>query len=229
MQDNWRTHFGVDIVNGSAGHELKLGERTLVGTVLASRIGRGAMANLQTASRFYRSGESSTGRRHQLQCCDSSISSRQSRVGCCPRQEATSLWRTVSSVCFNGRTMRSTVDWTNRPSLICLSQEISSVIFSPLNSDEVREIIDDAIEFDKFTGPMEEMLLTAGKQTNKLRCQHCRPAIGRWICRQRTQDICKTDPDMVNARNTYVASRSIQLHRCLRRHRTRFKSRWARC
>ncbi len=34
MELSWRDHFGVDIVNGSPGHELKLGERGLVGTYL---------------------------------------------------------------------------------------------------------------------------------------------------------------------------------------------------
>ena len=34
MEDDWHRYFGVDIVNGSPGHELKLGERRLVGTYL---------------------------------------------------------------------------------------------------------------------------------------------------------------------------------------------------
>ena len=32
--DNWQTHFGVDIVNGTAGHELKYENRRLVGSYL---------------------------------------------------------------------------------------------------------------------------------------------------------------------------------------------------
>src|SRR4029079_5106169 len=32
--ENWREHFGVDTVNGFPGHELKFGERKLVGTYL---------------------------------------------------------------------------------------------------------------------------------------------------------------------------------------------------
>ena len=34
MEKNWRDYFGVDIVNGSPGHELKIGDRKLVGTYL---------------------------------------------------------------------------------------------------------------------------------------------------------------------------------------------------
>lgn len=33
-EGDWRSHFGVDIVNGYPGHELKLGKRMLVGTYL---------------------------------------------------------------------------------------------------------------------------------------------------------------------------------------------------
>ena len=32
--DDWESHFGVDFVNGSLGHELKLHDRKLVGTYL---------------------------------------------------------------------------------------------------------------------------------------------------------------------------------------------------
>src|SRR5690606_41425246 len=32
--ENWRSHFGVDIVNGSPGHELKLHDRPIVGSYL---------------------------------------------------------------------------------------------------------------------------------------------------------------------------------------------------
>ena len=33
-EENWRQHFYVDIVNGEPGHELKYGDRSLVGTYL---------------------------------------------------------------------------------------------------------------------------------------------------------------------------------------------------
>ena len=32
--DDWRSHFGVDIINGHSGHELKYGDRSLVGSYL---------------------------------------------------------------------------------------------------------------------------------------------------------------------------------------------------
>ena len=34
MESDWKELFGVDIVNGSPGHELKMGDRALVGTYL---------------------------------------------------------------------------------------------------------------------------------------------------------------------------------------------------
>jgi len=34
MARDWRSHFGVDIVNGSPGHELKMGNRSLMGSYL---------------------------------------------------------------------------------------------------------------------------------------------------------------------------------------------------
>ena len=41
MEAAWKKHFGVDIVNGSMGHELKLGNRPLVGTYLRAGLTEG--------------------------------------------------------------------------------------------------------------------------------------------------------------------------------------------
>ena len=45
---NWRGHFGVDIVNGFPGHELKYGQRKLVGTYLRVGLLPQGVANVQS-------------------------------------------------------------------------------------------------------------------------------------------------------------------------------------
>ncbi len=55
MEDDWKRYFGVDIVNGSPGHELKMGDRGLVGTYLRVGLDGIALANLQASARLHRS------------------------------------------------------------------------------------------------------------------------------------------------------------------------------
>ena len=48
--------------------------------------------------------------------------------------------------------------------------------FEPLSTDKAREIVDDAIEFDKFSGPMEKLLRQGSRRNRWLRRQHGRSA-----------------------------------------------------
>ena len=86
--------------------------------------------------------------------------------------------------------------------------------FQPLTSDEARAIVDDAIEFDKFTGPMEELLLNAAGQDDGYVVSTADPRI---VDGSRTKNprYLQNRPDMVNARESYVAMRGIQLSRAL--------------
>ncbi len=103
---------------------------------------------------------------------------------------------------------------TNRPNSICRNRAASSATFEPLSTDDVRAIVADAIEFDKFTGPMENILLEAAKRPQGYVVSTADPRI---VDGSRTKNprYLQDRPDMVNARDTYVAMRGIQLHRSL--------------
>ncbi len=86
--------------------------------------------------------------------------------------------------------------------------------FEPLSTDKAREIVDDAIEFDKFSGPMQKLLVKAAGESDGYVVSTADPRIvdGK---PSKNPRYLQDRPDMVNARDTYVAMRGMQLHRCL--------------
>ncbi len=86
--------------------------------------------------------------------------------------------------------------------------------FEPLSIEKAREIVDDAIEFDKFSGPMADLLLKAAKAEDGYVVSTADPRIvdGKPTKNPR---YLQDRPDMVAERDTYVAMRGMQLHRCL--------------
>ncbi|TWT93777.1 hypothetical protein [Stieleria varia] len=214
MQENWHEHFGVDIVNGSPGHELKIGERTLVGTYLRVGLDGSRWRTFKLRQDFMAAAK--VQREDDISCSVVLPASVTGELG-----EAISpaeSYKFVENCEF--RLFQRPDDAVHRgldkQTEFDLSQPGNFISnFQPLTNDEVREIIDDAIEFDKFTGPMEEMLLEAAKQKDGYVVSTADPRLIDGLPTKNPRYL-QDRPDMVNARETYVARRGIQLHRALK-------------
>ncbi len=213
MEENWQEYFGVDIVNGSPGHELKVGERALVGTYL--RIGWDAnrwrtfklRQDFIAADKVQREDDISASV-VVPEVYVSEVGKAITHTGSYKFVENCEyrLFQRPDDAVHRGLDKQTELDLSRGGNFISN--------FEPLSTDQARQIVDDAIEFDKFTGPMEDLLLKAAKAINGYVVSTANP---RLVDGKPTKNprYLQDRPDMVNARDSYIAMRGMQLHRCL--------------
>ncbi|MEL6105182.1 MAG: hypothetical protein AAFU85_04065 [Planctomycetota bacterium] len=210
---DWKERFGVDIVNGSPGHELKMGERALVGTYLRIGLDESRWRTFKLRQDFIAAAK--VQREDDISCSVVAPAAKVGKVGDA-LLPATSykfienceyrLFQRPDDAVHRG--LDKQTEWDlSRP-----GNFISN--FQPLNTGEVQEIVDDAIEFDKFTGPMEGMLKRAIERGDSYVVSTANPRI---VDGKQTKNprYLQDRPDMVYARDAYVARRGIQFHRAL--------------
>ena len=213
MQGNWRDHFSVDIVNGSPGHELKIGNRPLVGTYLRVGLDDTNWRTFKLRQDFI--AASKVQREDDISCSVVVPADSVSEVGSAVLPAGSykfvenceyRLFQRPDDAVHRG--LDKQTEWDlSRP-----GNFISN--FQPLSTDDARSIVDDAIEFDKFTGPMEGLLVDAAGKQDGYVVAASEPRI---VNGKRTTNprYLQDRPDMTNARETYVAMRGMQLTRCL--------------
>ena len=213
MENDWKRYFGVDIVNGSLGHELKLGDRPLVGTYLRVGLDENRWRTFKLRQDFIAAAK--VQREDDISCSVVVPAGAVHDIG--PAISRAGSYKFVENCEYRlfqrpddavHRGLDKQTEWD-------LSQSGNFISnFEPLSTDKAREIVEDAIEFDKFSGPMQNMLVQAAKLEEGYVVSTADPRIvdGKPTKNPR---YLQDRPDMVAARDTYVAMRGMQLHRCL--------------
>lgn len=213
MESDWRSYFDVDIVNGSPGHELKMENRSLVGGYLRVGLDKKQWRTFKLRQDFIAAAK--VQREDDISCSVVVPSRVIGNVGPAVRQAGSykfvencefRLFQRPDDAVHRGLDTQTEFD-LSRP-----GNFISN--FEPLSSATAKEIVDDAIEFDKFSEPMEDLLMVAAAQEDGYVVSTANP---RLVDGQPTKNprYLQDRPDMVNDRDTYVAMRGIQLHRKL--------------
>lgn len=214
MGEDWRQYFGVDIVNGSPGHELKMDGRSLVGTYLRVGLDEGRWRTFKLRQDFIAAAK--VQREDDISASIVIPASKVASVG--PSiADAYSykfvenceyrLFQRPDDAIHRGLDQQTELD-LSRP-----GNFISN--FEPLEKSDVKEIVHDAIEFDKFTDPMKHMLLDAVKSESSYAVSTAHPRVmsdGRVTTNPR---YLQDRPDKVDLRSTYLARRGMQLFRAL--------------
>lgn len=210
---NWKARFGVDIVNGSPGHELKIGDRALVGTYLRIGLDESRWRTFKLRQDFIAAAK--VQREDDISVSTVAPASMISNVG--KRSGDAQAFKFVENCEYRlfqrpddaiHRGLDKQTEWD-------LSQPGNFISnFQPLTNQDVREIVQDAIEFDKFTGPMAEVLKDAYRHGDSFVVSTANP---RLVEGKQTKNprYLQDRPDIVYARDAYVARRGIQFHRAL--------------
>ena len=156
-QQTWRERFGVDIVNGAPGHQLKLGDRTLVGTYLRVGLDGNRWRTFKLRQDFIACAKvqreddisaSTVVPRYSLGDLGTGVAQADSykfEENCEYR-----LFQRPDDAIHRG--LDNQTEWDlARP-----GNFISN--FQPLTAPEVRGMVDDIIDFEKFTESMQNML-----------------------------------------------------------------------
>jgi hypothetical protein len=208
---DWREHFTVDVVNGSPGHELKLDGRKLVGTYL--RVGLNSDGDWRTyklrqdfaaaekvqteddisasvvvpSSALYPAPPDSTGRSLKF-------------ITNCERR----LFQRPDDAVHRGLDKQTEADMARADNFISN--------FEPLDKTAVKGVVDRVAEFDKFTGPMQQILRTAVENSAAYAVSSAHPRLvdGKPSKNPRYLQI---RPDLMNPRGRYVAEIGMRLSR----------------
>ena len=213
MESEWKQYFGVDIVNGSPGHELKMGDRSLVGTYLRVGLDASRWRTFKLRQDFIAADK--VQREDDISCSTVVPSNAVNQVGSAVASaESYKIVENCEYRLFQRpddavhRGLDKQTEWDlSRP-----GNFISN--FEPIPTQTVKEIVQDAIEFDKFSGPMEDLLGRAAVLENSYVVSTANPRI---VDGQPTKNprYLQDRPDLVNDRDSYVAMRGMQLGRCL--------------
>lgn len=213
MEGQWKDLFRVDIVNGSPGHELKMGDRTLVGTYLRVGLDDSRWRTFKLRQDFIAADK--VQREDDISCSTVVPAAWVNDVGAAvPSSESYKLVENCEYRLFQRpddavhRGLDKQTEWD----LSRTGNFISN--FEPIPSQKVKEIVDDAIEFDKFSGPMETLLSKAAQKNDGFVVSTADPRI---VNGQPTKNprYLQDRPDLVNDRDSYVAMRGMQLGRRL--------------
>ena len=213
MGEDWRQHFSVDIVNGSPGYELKHDGRSLVGTYL--RIGTEGINWRTFKLRQDFIAAAKVQREDDISCSTVVPASKVGDVGLGVAEAGSykfvenceyRLFQRPDDAIHRGLDKQTEWDLSRRGNFVSN--------FEPLTTEQAREIVTDAIDFDKYSGPMEKMLRHASEQTEGYVVSTSHPRIVDGSPTKNPRYL-QDRPDMVNAHDTYVAMRGIQLHRKL--------------
>lgn len=204
--DDWRSHFHVDIVNGAPGHELKYGERKVVGSYL--RVGLHTDGSWRT---FKLRQDFIAARKVQMEDdisasvivppaaigSDSELSAK--IIANCEHR----LFQRPDEAIHRGIDKQTEIDMS-QPGILAAN-------FEPLDQEMLREEVENVLTFDQYTQPMKDHL-----------SRGCEPggyvvssALPRIVDGKPTKNprYLQIRPDLSDGINTYLADIALHLQR----------------
>jgi hypothetical protein len=211
---NWREHFSVDIINGVPGNELKCDNRKLVSSYL--RVGYDRDGAWRT---FGLRKDFSPALKWQFEddITASVVVPTESLDGLppdCPNSAVKfvrnceyRLFQRPDEAIHRGYDRQTEADFA-RPGNFLSNYE-------PLNLEQARSLIEDAIGFDAYTEPMQRFIRSVAESGNK--CFFVSTAHPRIVDGRPTKNprYLQTRPDLLQPRETYLAEMATRLHRRL--------------
>ncbi len=210
---NWRDQFGVDVVNGFNGHELKFGDRQLVGTYL--RMGLTKSGNWRTY-KLRQDFAAAVKIQTEDDISASVVVPRTKLAKLSASQQATSckfvinceyrLFQRPDDAIHRGLDKQTELDLSRHDNFISN--------FEPLDVKKAKELVAKVTTFDRYTHPMQRILeeaATAGKgyvvSSSEPRLVDGKPSKNPRYLQNR--------PDLVTPFNRYVAEQGIRFSRAV--------------
>jgi len=211
-EDNWRDHFTVDIIDGRNGNELKFGDRKLVASYL--RVG------LQTnnAWRTYKLRQDFVAS-SKLQFEDditASIVLPTNRVEKLSKDTNRTSVKFVQNCEYRffqrpDEAIHRGYDKQAEADLASPDTFISN--FQPLTVDDAKEIMEDSINFEKYTKPIKQLIkdfVHKGESTYFVSSSHPRLIDGQ---RSKNMRYLQNRQDIINPVDKYIAEIGVRFFR----------------
>ena len=213
--DNWREHFSVDEVNGYPGHELKYDGRKMITSYL--RVG----VRKDGTWRIYKLRQDFVAAT-KVQTEDDITASTVIPVNYVEdklnyRYKSSSV--KIVKNCEN-RLFQRPDDAINRGLDTQTESDLSEQgnfisNFQPLNADEARELVEDAISFQEYSLPMQSLIRLAATAEGEYFVSSAHPRLVDGKPSKNMRYLQKR-PDLANPRSMYLAQTGTRLSRGLR-------------
>jgi hypothetical protein len=207
---DWRSHFGVDIVNGFPGNELKFEDRKLIGTYL--RVGLlepqawrtyKVRQDFAAASKVQTEDDISASVVVPVKQLAHDVPtaggiSRKFAVNCEYR-----LFQRPDDAVHRGLDKQTETDLARTDNFMSN--------FEPITSAQAQAMVEKVTEFDKFTTPMQTMIKSCAQKPGSIVVSSANPRIvdGKPSKNPRYLQI---RPDLIDPMSLYVAERGMRLY-----------------
>ncbi len=213
MENSWREHFGVDIVNGAPGHELKFSERSLIGTYLRVGLTDHRWRTFKLRQDF--AAAAKIQREDDISASVVLPADRISNVG--PGIAKAGSYKFAENCEYRlfqrpDDAIHRGLDRQTELELSLRGNFMSN--FQPLSAADAAALVDNVIDFDLFSKPMKKLLKKAARKKTGFVVSSAHPRIvdGQPTKNQR---YLQDRPDLVQSRATYVAERGMRLFRAI--------------
>ncbi|MGZ8216538.1 hypothetical protein [Methylomagnum sp.] len=211
--DDWRTHFSVDVINGKPGHALKLDGRELVASYL--RVGLSKSGNWRT---YKVRQDFIAAEKVQMEddISASVVVSRDVLPNISPMSNNPSvklvknceyrLFQRPDDAIHRGFDKQTEFDMAQPDNFIAN--------FEPLVGDKLAEIVEDVVEFQKYTAPMLNLLQAAHEegQGKQYVVSSANPRLIKGKPSQNPRYL-QIRPDLQRPMRTYIAEMGTRINR----------------
>jgi hypothetical protein len=212
--DNWRKHFSVDEVNGYPGHELKFDGRKMITSYL--RVGVRAdgtwriyklRQDFVAATKVQTEDDITASTVVPVSYLEGEVNQRYKSpsvklVKNCENR----LFQRPDDAIIRGHDKQTEADLSEQDNFISN--------FEPLTSNDARELVEDAIHFQEYSLPMQNLIRDAAKAEGKYFVSSAHPRIVDGAPSKNVRYLQKR-PDLANPRNLYLARVGSRLSRGL--------------
>jgi phosphoenolpyruvate carboxykinase (diphosphate) len=209
-QGDWRSHFSVDVVNGEPGHELKFGNRKLVGMYLRVGMDRSGRWRMYKLRQDFAPAE-----KIQLEDDITASITLPGQLFDLPLRSDARSYKFVSNCEY--RLFQRPDDAVHRGLDQQTEKDIADVgnffcNFEPLGKSHVRREVSDIIDFEQYTAPMQDRLLSFADSRHEYIVSSAHPRLVNGKPSQNPRYL-QDRPDLVRPFDRYLAFRGIQLFR----------------
>ncbi|TWT59342.1 hypothetical protein [Rubinisphaera italica] len=213
-EDNWMEPFGVDLVNGQPGHELKFRDRTLVGTYLrVGFLGPRKWRTFKLRQDFSPANKIQT--EDDISASMVVPASQLKNLSKSENQDSLKFLINCEYRLFQrpDEAIHRGFDKQAEADLAGMRNFISN--FAPLTREDILQMAEKVVDFDAFSKPMQELLtsMIEDEDSEYVVCSANPRKIGE--ANSKNPRYLQARPDMSNVFPSYVAERGLRLHRTI--------------
>jgi len=212
--DNWRQHFSVDEVNGYPGHELKYDGRKMITSYLRVGVRKDGTwrvyklrQDFVAATKVQTEDDITASTVIPVEYVEGKLNHRYKNpsvkiVKNCENR----LFQRPDDAINRGLDTQTELDLSEQGNFISN--------FQPLSADDARELVEDAINFQEYSLPMQSLIRLAATAEGEYFVSSAHP---RLVDGKPTKNVryLQKRPDLANPRNMYLAKTGTRLSRGL--------------